>query len=185
MRKLRPSASIGPSLLLGLLTALILGLSPQTVSAQDRPRDRLLPREEMLERFRANHERRIRQELELDAEAWAGVQAVLHRYHLRRLELLQDRIALGRQVQDSRRSREEDAHARALLEALRELRAREAQIEEEEEARLLELLEPAQLLRLRAIRTDLADRIRGVEPPRGRGRRGGDPHGGGSGSGSF
>lgn len=128
----------------------------------------------MQERIRAEMARMIQERLELTDVESATLGEVMERFQEQRREL-------WRSEQATRRSMEafllegpdDEGQASALLERLVELRAEESRLFQAEQQALLELLTPTQVLRLHALREDMARRIRAL-----RGRRGGGPPGG-------
>jgi Spy/CpxP family protein refolding chaperone len=140
-----------------------LGSAPPALQGQDpeRPRTGEISREEMMQRVLRQYERRMVQELGLTAEQFGEIQSVMSEFRAERSKLMRERRELRNLVRERRgRSGMEAGEARDLLERVRDLRERELALQQAEERRLLETLEPEQLLGLQLLREDLGDRIR-------------------------
>lgn len=144
---------------------LLVGLSaPFVLPAQTRGNaDTTLSRQDMLQRVFAQFERRLARELRLTADQIREINDIMRTMREQRGELYQRRRALGREMQRFGEEEEGDeATARSILAETRAIRAEESRLESEEEARLLEILTPAQVLGFRIMREELNDRIRRV-----------------------
>lgn len=167
----RSERSVPAALSLLMMAALSLVVLATPLSAQDRgdrrpgPRDR----EAMEQRVRAQMARMIREELGLSEAEYEPVAEVMRRYHEERRTLVRSEQATRRRVEALLLEGGEDTReARELLDRLVELREEEAAIFREEQEALLEVLTPAQVLELHAVRERIVRRIRAF-----RGRRGG------------
>lgn len=141
------------------------------LSAQDRRDRRPGPqdREAMEQRVRAQMARMIRDELGLTEAEYEPVGQVMGRFHEERRSLARSEQATRRRVEALLLEGGEDTEeARELLAHLVELREEEAAIFRREQEALLEVLSPAQVLELHAVRERIIRRIRSF-----RGRRGG------------
>ena len=146
------------------------GLSPIVASAQARARGPSATRQELVERIRERFENRIARELRLDEEQREVIGEVFSVFARSRAELLPQRREIERRISGHLAGpdgSEEDALG--LLEEMRALREREAELLREEEDRLLEVLTPSQVLRLQALRDQFGNqirRLRGDSSPR-------------------
>jgi hypothetical protein len=131
-----------------------------------------LTREEMMARLHAQFERELSRELGLGAEVRSEIGEILGSMRDKRRELYQRRRALSAQKKAFHEAGGGEKDARRILSETRAVRAEEARIESEEEARLLEVMSPAEVLRFQVIRDDFNDRIRQMH--RERSDRGGD-----------
>lgn len=169
---------------IAVTTALLAsaGLSPVVASAQARTRGPSPSRQELVERIRERFQNRIARELRLDDEQREALGDVFPVFARSRAELLPERREIERRISDHLAGpdgTEEDALG--LLEEMRALREREAEMLRQEEDRLLEVLTPSQVLRLQALRDQFGNQIRrlrgdsGPENPGDRPSRGPPP----------
>ena len=170
--------SAGLRLVAALVTALVL--VPPGVQAQSRS-DRPQDRQQMEQRFRRQMARMIEERLGLnDAESQA-LSEVIRGFEGRRLELRRVEMAVRRRVEALMlEGGDDEAEADRLLSRMIELRAEEARLFAEEQAALLEVLSPVQILQLQSLREELGRRIRalrGRDGPAARRRGGNDPLG--------
>ena len=159
------------------------GLSPTVASAQAGARAPSATRQELVERIQERFENRIARELRLDGEQREVLREVFSVFARTRADILSRRREVERRIGGHLAGvdgTEEDALG--LLEEMRTLRVREAELVREEEDRLLEVLTPSQVLRLQALRDQFGNEIRrlrrdagqdnpGDRPFRGPGRR--------------
>lgn len=135
-------------------------------------------RAELEQRMRAQMARMIRDRLELTDDQAERLSEVTEGFMGRRRELARSEQATRRRVEALMlEGGEDDDEARELLARVTELRTREAALFVEEQAALLEVLTPVQVLRMQELRKQLGQRIRslrgrGNDQPRAR-RRGG------------
>lgn len=130
-------------------------------------------REEMERRIRERMSQVIREELGLSEEEYAPVSEVMASFHEDRRALARSERATRRRVEALMLEGAEDREeASELLARLVELREREAAIFREEQEALLDVLTPAQVLQLHALRERLSRRLRSL-----RGSRPGDGRG--------
>lgn len=123
----------------------------------------------MEQRVRARIAQMIREELGMTEAEYQPVGEVLARFHQERRTLARSEQATRRRVEALLlEGGENPAEARELLAHLVELREEEAAIFRREQTALLEVLSPAQVLELHAVRERIIRRIRSF-----RGRRGG------------
>jgi Spy/CpxP family protein refolding chaperone len=155
----------GRDALLAVL-ATVLVAWPGSLEAQQRaPQGRRsdIDREQLEQRIRAQMGRRIQQQLGLDAEQSEQLAEVVQDFDARRRELFQEEQATRRQVEGFLRgSPDDEAQARELVARVADLRLREAQLFRQEQEALLQVLTPAQLLRLQELRQELGQRIRAL-----------------------
>lgn len=160
---------LGVLLTLALVGAPALELTAQ--QGQTPPRSQELTRQEMVTRLVKQFEHRLIQDVGIDRTQLEAVHEVMNSMRHERRELFQRRRALEQQMKRFAEEGGSEREARRLLAQARAIRADEARLESEEEARLLEILSPTQVLRYLAMRDDLNERIRALQ------RR---PDGGGS-----
>lgn len=155
----------GPSVRLSvLLTLTVLVLPAVSASAQDMPPPpRDLTRQEMVGRLVDQFERRLVRDLGMDRSQLEAVNEVMTSMRDERRELFHRRRALEQQVKRFAEEGGTDREARRLLARNRAIRADEARIQAEEEARLLEILSPTEVLRFQVLREELNERIRGLQ----------------------
>ncbi len=149
-------------------------------SAQPRDSDSSQDRRELVDRIQERFRNRIARELQLDDEQREVLGEVLSAYARSRAELLPRRRELERQIAEHLEdgSASED-DAMGLIEEMRALREREAELLLQEEDRLLEALSPSQVLRLQSLRDQFGNQIRRLRGDGGPDGRGGRQGGGG------
>ncbi len=140
--------------LLAGLPAPVLAQSGQTDRGQD------LTREEMQARIQAHFEEQLSRELGLDAETRTEVYEVLESMRSERRELFQRKRALHVRMKQFHEEGGSQREARRILAEARAIRSAEARIESEEEARLLEIMSPRQVLQFQVLREEFNERIR-------------------------
>ena len=155
-------------LFLGLLA---LSLPAGAVEAQQR-RQRPPARAEMEAQVRERFQRMVWRELGLDAEDGEALAAAVREFQEPRQEVARRQRALQRRMTGTGALLSE-TEARAVLEELVEVREAEVELMRSEQERLLEILEPAQLVRFYTLRDRFGARIR--ELREGRPRGGGPP----------
>lgn len=162
----------------GLVIGLLLASCTPALAQRPQNRQQRVPldpeqRQELERRVRQQLDRRMRQELGLSSEDMGRFQRIVQDYRDRRLELgLERRQLQVRLRREGRRQDLSDAEAQELLAESLELADREAILLREEQAALLTVLSPAQLVRLyqwREAMTQRLRRLRGVDPGRGGG----------------
>lgn len=148
--------------LIGCVLAAVLVMAPVEAHAQSQPTQRSdeMSRQEMLAHIIDHFERRLTRELKLDQEQVDAIHEITASMRDERRELYQRRRALDERMREFAREGGSDRQARRILSESRAIRAAEARTEAEEEARLLEILSPAQVLRFHAMRDELNERIR-------------------------
>jgi hypothetical protein len=149
-----------------LLPFVILPLAvPVDGAAQDGPprQGQQMTRQEAQARVMQQFERRMARELRLDRGKLEEVQKVLHSMLEERRGLFQRRRALHVRIRRFQEEGGNETTAREILSESRAIRAAEARIESEEEARLLEVLTPAQVLRFQIMRDELNEQIRRMQ----------------------
>ena len=144
-------------------------------SAQPRDSNSSQDRRELVDRIQERFRNRIARELQLDDEQREVLGEVFSAYARSRAELLPRRRELEREIaehlEDGSASEED---AMGLIDEMRALREREAELRLQEEDRLLEALSPSQVLRLQSLRDQFGNqirRLRGDVGPDGRGGR--------------
>ena len=145
---------------LGVMVGLLWPSAPLSAQQSEHPRAGEISRKEVMERVLRSHERRMMRELRLDRDQMQGVQTVMEEFRPLRYALMQERRELRAWVRDEERSGLEPPEAQRILDRFQALREREMELQEEEERRLLEILDAAQLIGLQLLREDLLEQIR-------------------------
>jgi len=164
----------------GVVSLLALSGVGQALVAQERGSNRSRSSEERAEleqRFRAQMNRMLKERLAIGDAELTRLNDVLRPYDQRRRELGREERSIQRETNDFivQGGADEDA-AQALLSRLAELRVRESALFQEEQAALLGVLTPLQVLQFHSFREQMGERIRqlrGRRDDNGRRRRGG------------
>jgi Spy/CpxP family protein refolding chaperone len=161
------------SMVVALAVSLVVA-SPAATRAQQRGpearRGQVQDREQLERRIRAQMGRMMRARLGLDEGEAAALAETVQDFDARRRELFLQEQATRRRVEALLLEGGDDqAEAAELMDRMAELRLQEARLFGEEQEALLEVLTPAQVLRLQALRQELGQRIRAL-----RGGPGGD-----------
>lgn len=167
-------------LLLRVVLALVVAMSvtvlPATAQEPDRERRSYTEeeREAMMERIRAYMARTIQERLELDDAASENLSQVIQQYDRRRRALGRAESQVRRRVEEVVEQSEPDNELAAeLLADMASLQRQESDLFAEEQAALLEVLTPLQVLQLQELREDMGRRIRSLRGRyEGDGRRG-------------
>jgi hypothetical protein len=146
---------------------------------QDRPQQRAADRQAMMARVQREYERHLIRELGLTGDQLRSLRAAVAEFHPPRAAIMRERRELAARLRGMGEAAGSEAEARQLLDRFRALRARELDLQRQEEERLLEFLSPTQLLQLHQVREAFAERIRRLES--GAQMRRGSPPDGGSG----
>lgn len=167
--------------LLALLTAVSV---TAPLAAQRGPDSRRgQDRAQLEQRFRAQMARMVQERLDLDDVQAEALGEVMRSFEDRRRELGRAEFETRRQVETLvEQGAGDDAVARELLDRLVELRTQESVLFAEEQAALLQVITPTQVLQLHELRSELGRRIRalrsrGDRDGRGRRRGGGNVDG--------
>jgi hypothetical protein len=124
----------------------------------------------LVQRIERQFQERLARELELSEDQREELTEVLRDYATARSELLPRRRAIGLEIRELLEGDQSEDRALELIQDLREIRREEADLLEEEEDRLLDVLSPIQVLRLQALRDQFGEQIRGLgTPSQGRG----------------
>lgn len=145
----------------------------QTPGATQTPNPDGLSREEMMARIQAQFESQIARELSLTAAQQTRLSEVMRTYQTSREALRPRRAQLDRDLRAYYQNRGSEEEARRLVLEARALREEETRLMHAEEDRLLEVLQPSQVLLLQFLRDQFGGRIRSLD-----GGRGGPPFGG-------
>ena len=119
-------------------------------------------RAQMEERFRRQFAKLIQDRLGLSESESSELSVLVREFEGRRRRLARDEQATRRQVEELLAGNANDAAARALLTSMVENRRAESELFAEEQAALLEVLTPVQLLQLQELRNELGRRIRAL-----------------------
>jgi hypothetical protein len=121
-------------------------------------------RQEMMARVQQSFERQLLRELGLTREQGTALAETFSQFRTARGALMRDRYQLRREIEQVvEGGRGTDADARRLIDRLRGLRARELDLQRQEEDLLLRVLSPMQLLRLHHMREEFGESIRRLE----------------------
>jgi Spy/CpxP family protein refolding chaperone len=167
--------STGGRWFVGALVALLVLATPMAVGelvAQSQQRGSEMPRQEMMNRIIQGFENRMVRELDLTSADMDRLREIFVEFRHERGELMRDRRELKREMARFAERGGAEAEAARLLQRQNELRVREVQIQQDEEAAMLEVLTPDKLIRFHKLRDDMTERIRELERRRGGG--GGD-----------
>jgi Spy/CpxP family protein refolding chaperone len=161
------------TLQLGAALAAFLLLVPAEAQAQGAVRPAQSPpgahqsmeaRQQLMNRVQRDFERNLARELGLSTEQMASLRRVTFEFWGPRSELMRERGQLRAAMERlSQATTADEAAARRLLDRHRALRARELELQRQEEERLLEFLTPGQLLGLHRMRDELSQQIRRLE----------------------
>ena len=125
-------------------------------------------RAELLQRVRARMAEMMQQQLELTEEQATILGEAVQSYEEQRRTLARQEQAIRRRVEALMlEGGEDDEEASELLARMAELRQQEANLFRAEQARLLEILRPTQVLHLQSLRQQLGERIRRIGGGRG------------------
>lgn len=172
-------------LVLGVLTATLVLAAP--IEAQRGPQGRrggVQNREQLEQRVRAQMGRMMRERLALTEEQSEQLSEVVQGFRSQRRELFRLEQATRRRVEALLlEGGSDEEEATELLARMADLRAQEAELLVVEQAALLEVLSPVQVLQMQSFREQIGQRIRALgggrgDPPSGRRRRGGRGGGG-------
>jgi hypothetical protein len=157
---------------------------PVGTAAQQAPPTQLRQdRQQMMLRIQRDLEMRLARELELSPRQLEGLRRIMVESRGVRGDLMRERFQLRQDMNAHRERGGSEAEARRLLDRTRALRAREVDLQRQEEERLLEVLTPSQLLQFHELMGEFNDAVRRLEMQRGRpGQR--IPPGGGTGPGT-
>lgn len=121
-------------------------------------------RQEMMARVQQSFERRVLRELGLTREQGAALATTFGQFRTSRGALMRDRYQLRRDIEwVVEGGRGTDAEALRLIDRLRGLRARELDLQRQEEDQILQVLSPMQLLSLHHMREAFGESIRRLE----------------------
>lgn len=167
----RMSAAIGElAVVLALSVATCVPLAAQRPGRMGGQPDRA----ELERRVRARFGQMVQQRLGLTDDQATRLGETVQSFQEDRMRLVREEEAVRKRVEALLLEGGEDqAQARELLGRMNELHAREAQLSESEQAKLLEVLTPVQVLQFQALREEMGQRIRRL--------RGGGPPGSGGG----
>lgn len=157
-----------PVLLLLLTTVAVAPLEGQRAQRGSEDRARLE------ERMRARVGEIIRHRLGLDREEEARLSAIAREFEQRRRALVASERETHRQIEPFLESgRADDTEAAAIIERMIAFKRQEAELFQEEQARLQEVLTPTQVLQLYDLRVELGRKIRALRGGGDEARRGG------------
>lgn len=126
-----------------------------------------LSREQMLDSLQARYRVEMARVLRLTPEQSTALAGIFSAYAEPRRQIADEKRRFQSEVRAFRTGTMPEDRARAFLEQSKSLRQREARLLEEEEARLLTVLSPSQVLALQLYREQFGDRIRGFNAPSG------------------
>ena len=155
--------------------ALVAGLGPVPVEAQVRPPGGQRKRQQLERRLEQGLARIVSEELGLAPEEMASVQAVMQGFREERQAVNRAQASLRYRLRDPALPDLTDDAAKEILAEM--IRAQEAELDlyRREQAQLLTVLSPGQLVRFYGIREAWGRRIQEPRQPGGRGPGGGPP----------
>lgn len=156
----------------GLALAGVLTLGPLAASAQVTPpgagqRQRV----ELERRLRLGFQRSIQSQLQLDEAKVQSIQGITQAFQTERSTLNRAQSSLRYRLRDPALRDMEEAAATALLKEMVDLQQQELDLYKREQAELLKVLTPVELVRFYRLRDDLGQRVQ--EARQGRGQGGG------------
>lgn len=149
--------------------ALVAGLGPLPVEAQVRPPGGQRQRQQLERRLEQGMARIVSQELDLSPEEMASVQAVMQSFREERQAVNQAQASLRYRLQDPSLPDLTDDEAGEILAEMIRVQEAELDLYRREQAELLTVLSPAQLVRFYGIREAWGRRIQELRRPGGRG----------------
>ncbi len=117
-------------------------------------------RQEMLSRIQTQFQEQLARELALAPDERSLLAEVLRGYAETRADILPRRMELQREIRRNLTQGGSQQEARRLIDEVRALREREEALMVQEEERLLEFLQPSQVLLLQYLRDQFGNRIR-------------------------
>jgi Spy/CpxP family protein refolding chaperone len=141
---------------------LALAVTPVDSDAQRR-RGEMPDRAELEQRIRAQMGRMMQERLGLDEAQAVRLSEVVQGFDEQRRALAQREFETRRRVEALTDGAANDAEARTLLDLQSQLRFEEAELFRAEQAALLDVLTPTQVLELQDLRQDLGRRIRALQ----------------------
>lgn len=158
------------SFVITILLAAMLALEPSATSAQVRPGGPPGQRQQLEVRLQKGFGGMVRDQLDLEAEELASLQAVMQSFREDRQTLNQDQASLRYRLRDPALQELAEEDARAVLAEMVRVQEVELELYRREQAELLTVLNPRQLVQFYRIREDWGQRIQQL-------RRGGGPGG--------
>jgi vacuolar-type H+-ATPase subunit I/STV1 len=159
---------------LRLATLVLLGAPSFGLVAQEPPRRGPPDRAQMEELVRAQMARVVKERLQLSEEEAEELSQVVRSFEQRRRALGRTEVATRRRIEALlMEGGADEEEAVELLSRVVELRRQEAQLFEDEQEALLEVLPAAKVLQLQALREEMGRRIRSLRRGDGRRRPGG------------
>jgi chromosome segregation ATPase len=147
------------------LMMLLAGAVPLMAQQSPDARDRA-DRTRLEERIRARIGQIMRERLELDSAEEATLSATVREFEGRRRELSATEREARRRIDELLEGQVPESEAEALLSRIVEVRAAEAELFREEQARLVEVLGPARVLEFYELRREIGQRIRAIRERR-------------------
>ena len=164
-----------------MILGLALAFEPAPIPAQVRAQGG--QRQQLERRLQQGFGRLVQTELGLTAEQLAPLQAIMQSFRGDRQAVNQAQVAVRYRLRDPNLAEASDETAREILEEMIRVQEAELDLYRREQAELLTVLTPNQLVRFYKIRDDWGQRIQDLRRPRGPGgpggRAGGPPGTGG------
>jgi len=159
---------------LGLLTLAPLAGSAQVTPPPGGQRQRM----ELERRLRLGFQRTVQNQLNLGEDQLSRLQEIMQSFQGERSELNRAQASLRYRLRDPALPDMSDDDARAILQEMIDVQARELDLYRREQEALLSLLTPVQLVRFYRLRDDLGQRVEELRRGRGMGPGGGGGNGG-------
>jgi len=152
-----------------LFLAAILALPSIPLSAQVVQPGRGQQRNRLEQRLRQGFQQSIQAQLGLEPGQMRSIQEVLRSFDEERSELSRAQASVRLRLRDSSLRDIGEPEARNLLQEMVDLQERELDLYRNEQARLLELMNPVQLVRFYQLRDQLGQRVQQLRQGRGQG----------------
>jgi hypothetical protein len=125
------------------------------------------------QRLHQGFQQSVQRQLGLEPEQMQGVREVLETFQADRRELARAQASLRLRLRDSTIREIGEEEARGLLDEMVQLQQRELDLYKNEQARLLDIMAPLQLVRFYQLREELGQRLQQMRQGQGRGLGGG------------
>lgn len=158
-----------------VILGLAMAFEPAPTLAQVRPPAG--QRQQLERRLQQGFGRLVQTELGLDADQLVPLQGIMQSFRDDRQAINQAQMALRYRLRDPNLAEVSDDSAREILEEMIRVQEAELDLYRREQAELLTVLTPNQLVRFYRVREDWGQRIQEMRRPRGPGGPGGRPAG--------
>lgn len=161
-----------------ILLALLLLMAPLALEAQVRPPPGgQRNRQQLLRRVEQGFARLVETRLDLSGDQMTSLQNVMESFREDRREISQAQASLRHRLRDPALPNLEEEAARDLLREMIQVREAEVDLYRREQAALLQVLSPTQLVGFYRLRDEWAQRVQQLRGQQGRGPGGSGPPG--------